>query len=165
MGHPDTGSEFINWTAKAWFEQAGIELTRSEPGKKNDNMCVEERNGHVVRKYLGYLRYDVPEIVPIMNELYYELNLYLNHFMPVRRTIEKVRVGAKYKRTYEKIAMTPFKRIMGHAAISEATKQRLCAEHDLLNPLHLKRKIDILIKKIYSLQKANCRAESSGEIQ
>lgn len=89
MGHPDTGSEFINWVAKNWFDAEGIKLTRSEPGKKNDNMCVEERNGHVVRKYLGYLRYDVPEIVPMMNELYQELALYLNHFMPVRRTIEK----------------------------------------------------------------------------
>jgi len=52
MGHPDSGSEFINWVAKGWFEKETIELTRSEPGKKNDNMCVEERNGHVVRKYL-----------------------------------------------------------------------------------------------------------------
>ena len=165
MGHPDTGSEFINWTAKAWFEQEGIKLTRSEPGKKNDNMCVEERNGHVVRKYLGYTRYDVPEIVPIMNELYHEINLYLNHFMPVRRTIEKVRVGAKYKRTYEKIAMTPYKRVMEHADISEETKQCLQAEHETLNPLHFKRKIDILINKIHPLQKANHQAESPERIQ
>lgn len=56
MGHPDTGSEFINWVAKEWFEAEGISLTRSEPGKKNDNMFVEERNGHIIRRYLGYVR-------------------------------------------------------------------------------------------------------------
>lgn len=165
MGHPDTGSEFINWVAKEWFEQEGIALTRSEPGKKNDNMCVEERNGHVVRKYLSYIRLDAPDIVPIMNELYHELGLYLNHFMPVRRTIEKVRIGAKYKRTYEKTAMTPYQRVLSHVAISEETKQRLRAEHETLNPLRLKRKIDTLINKIYLLQKANRRTEESKESQ
>lgn len=56
MGHPDTGSEFINWVAKEWFEHMDIQLTRSEPGKKNDNMYVEERNGHIIRRYLGYAR-------------------------------------------------------------------------------------------------------------
>ena len=165
MGHPDTGSEFINWVAKGWFDTEGIRLTRSEPGKKNDNMCVEERNGHVVRKYVGYLRYDVPEIVPVMNEMYRELGLYLNHFMPVRRTIEKIRIGAKYRRTYEKIAMTPYQRVIVHPDISEETKQHLRIEHETLNPLRLKRKIDTLLSKIYSLQKANRATELSKEIQ
>lgn len=165
MGHPDTGSEFINWVAKEWFDTEGIELTRSEPGKKNDNMCVEERNGHVVRKYVGYLRLDVPEIVAVMNEMYEHLGLYLNHFMPVRRTIEKIRIGAKYRRIYEKVAMTPYQRMMTHPAITEETKTRLRAEHGTLNPLLLKRDIDTLLSKIYSLQKANRAAESSKRIQ
>lgn len=165
MGHPDTGSEFINWVAKEWFDAEGIRLTRSEPGKKNDNMCVEERNGHVVRKYVGYLRYDVPEIVAVMNEMYDVLGLYLNHFMPVRRTIEKIRIGAKYKRTYEKTAQTPYCRVLAHPAISTEVKQRLTVEHETLNPLLLKRKIDTLLSKIYSLQKASRAAEPSKQIQ
>lgn len=165
MGHPDTGSEFINWVAKEWFEKEGIALTRSEPGKKNDNMCVEERNGHVVRKYVGYLRFDVPEIVNVMNEMYEYLGLYLNHFMPVRRTIEKVRIGAKYKRTYERTAQTPYQRVMASDAVLEETKQQLRMEHETLNPLRLKRNIDTLMDKIYSLQKTNRRAELSKEIQ
>ena len=40
-------------------------MTRSEPGKKNDNMYVEERNGHVVRKYLKYDRYDIKELIDL----------------------------------------------------------------------------------------------------
>ncbi|TAL19727.1 hypothetical protein EPN90_02520 [Patescibacteria group bacterium] len=95
MAHPDTGSEFINWTAKDWCEAQGIQLTRSEPNRKNDNMYVEERNGHVVRKFLGYGRFDCPEVVPLLNDLYDLLNPYLNHFLPVRRTMNKERVGAK----------------------------------------------------------------------
>ncbi len=104
--HPDTGSEFVNWIAKQWCDEENIKLTRSEPGKKNDNMYVEERNGHVVRKYLGYTRLDVRSVVPLVNELYDILEVYLNHFIPVRRTLSKERIGAKYRRTYEKKAHT-----------------------------------------------------------
>ena len=71
MGHPDSGSEFINWVANGWCDLNGVALTRSEPGKKNDNMYVEERNGHVVRKYLGWLRLDAdPAMVVLVNEYY-----------------------------------------------------------------------------------------------
>lgn len=165
MGHPDTGSEFINWVAKEWFDVEGIKLTRSEPGKKNDNMCVEERNGHVVRKYVGYLRLDVPEIVAVMNEMYDILGRYLNHFMPVRRTLAKERIGAKYRRTYEKVAITPYQRVLNHAAVSEDDKTLLLAEHQTLNPLLLKRNIDTLLARIYSLQKANRATELSRKSQ
>ena len=58
-------------------------------------MCVEERNGHVVRKYLGYTRLDCRDTVSLINERYDVLALYLNHFQALRRTLEKKRVGAK----------------------------------------------------------------------
>ena len=151
--HPDTGSEFINWVAKRWCESEGINLSRSEPGKKNDNMYVEERNGHVVRKYLGYTRLDCPNAVPAMNELYDALGLYLNHFQAVRRTLSKERIGAKYRRTYEKIAQTPYQRMLGHPAVSNEVKGRLRNEHAMLNPLFLKRQIDMLISKIMTIQR------------
>jgi len=154
MMHPDSGSEFINWHAERWSKKSKILLTRSEPYRKNDNMYVEERNGHVVRKYLGYERFDAPGIVPIMNELYDILARYLNHFKPVRRMIEKERIGAKYRRVYEKVAKTPYQRVLEHPAISEEMKKRLHVEHATLNPLVLKRKIDVLRKKIYDMQKA-----------
>lgn len=155
MGHPDTGSEFINWVAKGWFEKEGIRFTRSEPGKKNDNMYVEERNGHVVRRYLAYLRYDCPEIVPIFNDLYDVLGLYLNHFKAVRRQISRERVGSKYVRKYEKVAKTPYTRLMEHGGVIEAIKTKVRTEHIALNPLHLKQQIDMLILKAYKIQQAS----------
>lgn len=154
MMHPDSGSEFINWHAERWSRNTEVRLTRSEPYRKNDNMYVEERNGHVVRKYLGYERFDAIEIVPLMNELYDVLAPYLNHFRPVRRMIKKERVGARYRRAYEKTAKTPYQRVLEHPAVSEEIKKRLRIEHEALNPLILKRKIDALRKKIYDVQKA-----------
>lgn len=154
MMHPDSGSEFINWHAERWSRSTDIRLTRSEPYRKNDNMYVEERNGHVVRKYLGYERLDTPEIVSLMNELYGVVALYHNYFKPVRRMIGKERIGARYRRRYEKIAKTPYQRVLEHPAISGQIKKRLRVEREAQNPLTLKRKIDALRKKIYDMQKA-----------
>ena len=161
-GHPDSGSEFINWLAKEWFDEAHILLSRSRPGKKNDNCYVEERNGHVIRKYLGYMRIDCREAVQVMNELYDVLGPYLNHFVPSRRTKEKVREGSKYKRTYEK-AQTAYQRALLHPSISEEVKTRLRTEHATLNPLLMKKEIDRLKIKIFAMQKRCGGPENSGK--
>ena len=159
--HPDSGSEFINWTLKKYCDKRSIKLSRSEPGKKNDNMYIEERNGHVIRKFLGYDRFDCRAIVSIMNELYDVLDLYLNHFKPVRRQLSKEKVGSKYVRRYEKKARSPYARVLAHKNISDETKEKLRALHAKLNPLVLKKKIDTLLSMITSQQlrhkTRNCR--------
>ena len=109
--HPDTGSEFINYHMKSICDELKIDMTRSRPSHKNDNMCVEERNGHVIRKKIGYIRIDCDEAVVVLNEYYDKLCLLINHFTAVRRTKEKVRIGSRYQRKYEK-AKTPYQRVM-----------------------------------------------------
>jgi hypothetical protein len=156
-GHPDSGGEFINWAAKAWFDQEHIRLSRSEPNRKNDNMYVEERNGHVVRRYLGWQRLDNRAVVPVMNELYDALALYLNHFKAVRRTVSKDKVGSRYVRRFEKKAKTPYQRMLEHPAVTEAVKEKLRQEHAGLNPLILKRQIDTLITQIFRTQRSKTR--------
>lgn len=151
--HPDTGSEFINQFVIGWCRDETIELSRSRPGKKNDNMYVEERNGHVIRKHVGYIRLDCPEAVDALNLLYDVLTPYLLHFVTVRRTLEKEKVQSKYKRTYEKIPKTPYQRILEHPAIEESIKERLRTEHAALNPLVLKREIEKRLKAVYDTQK------------
>lgn len=150
--HSDTGSEFINWDTVEWNESTGVKLTRSRPNKKNDNCFVEERNGHIVRKYVGYIRLDCIEAVPALNNLFKVLNLYTNHFIPSRRTIENVRVEAVYKRTFEK-ASTPYKRVLAHSKISEEVKEKLRAEHSTLNPEVLLKEIGRLRAVLYDVQR------------
>lgn len=142
--HPDTGSEFINWVAKAHCDLRKIRLSRSESGKKNDNMYVEERNGHVVRRYLGYTRYDCLDCVPLMNTLLDTLELYLNHFRAVKRQLSRTRVGAKYVRTFERCAQTPYQRLLQHPSVATEVKAHVQILHATLNPLLLKQKIDRL---------------------
>lgn len=95
--HPDSGSEFINIFCIQYAEGSGLRMTRSRPYHKNDNCFVEERNGHVVRAYVGYARLDVMETVDALNDLYDVLTPYLNHFIANRRIISKERIGARWK--------------------------------------------------------------------
>ena len=151
MVHPDTGGEFITRIMKDWCDKERVEFTRSEPGKKNDNMFVEERNGHVIRKYLGYARLDNIECLSVVLELCKTLELYTNHWKAVKRQTSRERIGSKYVRTYEKRAKTPYHRVLEREDVSDDVKQKLRQQHSTLNPLVLKQKIDTLISTILKM--------------
>src|SRR3989338_1862776 len=95
--HPDSGSEFVNAHCCAYAAATNLRMTRSRPYHKNDNCFVEERNGHVVRAYVGYERLDVRKTVDALNDLYNVLTPYLNHFIASRRIVSKERIGARWK--------------------------------------------------------------------
>ncbi|MEK7187634.1 MAG: hypothetical protein AAB691_02155 [Patescibacteria group bacterium] len=163
--HPDSGSEFVNWHSKAWCEARGQKLTRSRPNHKNDNCYVEERNGHVVRKYVGYTRLDVREVVLILNQCYDVLTPYLNHFIPSRRIIKKERVGARWKITREKKSLTPYARMLLRADVSLEIKHRLREEHERLNPLVLKQEIDRRLARVFDVCKRYGKPKLPGGLR
>lgn len=152
MAHPDTGSEFINHQAKDWFEENKIKFTRSRPGRKNDNMYVEERNGHVIRKMVGYINLTCIETVDALNEYYDVMTPYLMNFVAVRRMVSKEKDKSKYRRVYEKVPKTPYQRIMEHSSVSQENKEKLRQEHSKLNPLILKQEMAKRLKKVYDIQ-------------
>ena len=49
----------------------------------------------MVRKHVGYARYDTPEAVALLNELYDRLRLMVNFVRPCAKLIEKTRHGAR----------------------------------------------------------------------
>jgi len=151
--HPDTGSEFINWHCKGWVEGRGQRLTRSRPNRKNDNCFVEERNGHIVRKWVGYTRFEEPEVVDVLNDFYDVLSPYLNHFIASKRIVSKTRVGAKWKVAREKVSLTPHERVMARDDVSGHAKAKLAAEHETLNPLILKCEVDRRLWKVFDVHK------------
>lgn len=151
--HPDTGSEFINWHCKNHCDNNHIALTRSRPNHKNDNANVEERNGHMVRKHVGYLRLDCIQDVDALNNLYEALCPYLNHFVASKRCVEKIQVGSKYVKKYEKTAKTPYRRVMENENITQEIKDKLRQEHERLNPLIMKKEVERLKDVLYATQK------------
>ena len=151
--HPDSGSEFINAHCCAYAVSTDLRMTRSRPYHKNDNCFVEERNGHVVRAYVGYERLDVRKTVDALNDLYDVLSPYLNHFIASRRIMSKERVGGKWKVTREKVARTPYQRVLGRTDVSEGVKVRLRAVHAALDPAAMKKEIDRLITRVHDMQR------------
>ena len=146
--HPDTGNEYINYHVYTWTVEDSIGMTRSEPYKKNDNMCIEERNGNIPHKHLGYGRLDDPELLSLVQEILKTACLLENHFRAVRRMTSKERVGGNWKKTYEKEAKTPYLRVLERKEISEEEKEKLKKEHESLNPLALKRNLDMLKQEL-----------------
>ncbi len=149
--HPDTGSEFINWLCKGWVEKRKQKLTRSRPNRKNDNCFVEERNGHIVRKWVGYTRFEESEVVDALNYLYDVLTPYLNHFVASRRIVSKKRVGARWSVMREKKSLTPYQRVMARTDVMDEIRTRLKIEHETLNPLILKRGIDRRLQRVFDV--------------
>lgn len=151
--HPDSGTEFINHHCMAYAEETALRMTRSRPYHKNDNCFVEERNGHVVRVYVGFDRFDVREMVDALNDLYDVLTPYLNHFIASRRIVKKERIGARWKVTREKSAKTPYQRVLERSDVSDEVKQTLRSEHAPLNPKTIKAEVDRLTKRVHDIQK------------
>jgi hypothetical protein len=159
--HPDSGSEFVNELVFAWASKQGIELTRSRPHKSNDNCFIEQRNLVVVRKYIGYERYDCAEAVQAMNELYEVLRLYINFFQPSYKLVGKEKrvrgtdgkqYGKPYKRVYDRVR-TPYQRVLDHSGIPQETKDKLTKQYEGLNPKILRDRIQVLTIQLERIQR------------
>lgn len=143
----DSGSEFINHQLFRYSILEKITFTRGRSGKKNDNAFVEEKNDSVVRRWVGYERYDTQEQVDILNELYEVLRLYTNFFLPVMKLKEKVRIGSKIIKRYDK-PKTPYKRILRAREVSKKIKGRLRKQYKTLNLVKLKKQINGILKRL-----------------
>ncbi len=151
--HSDSGSEFLNYYFLDETEKSHIDQTRSRAGRKNDNAFIEERNGHIVRKWIGYERFDTEAHVAALNAVYEKLDLYLNHFQAVRRCVKRERVGSKYVRVYD-TPQTPYARVLAHKKISKQQKENLRTQHAALNPVTLLKAIAILKKALFNVNRA-----------
>ena len=151
--HPDSGKEFINQLCIAYARDSALRFTRSRPYHKNDNCFVEERNGHVIRAFVGFDRFDARETVDALNDLYGVLTPYLNHFVASRRIISKEKIGSKWKITREKKSLTPFNRVLARNDVSDEVKNNLIALHATLNPKTMKAAVDRLTKRVLDIQR------------
>jgi integrase-like protein len=143
----DNGSEFINDQLLRYCRQEKITFTRSRPYRKNDNCFVEQKNYSIVRRAVGYTRYDTAEQWELLNELYSYLRLYTNFFLPTMKLKSKERVGSKVKKCYDQ-ALTPYQRVLQSPMVGKAAKDRLRARYATLNPAALKRKLERLQQRL-----------------
>jgi hypothetical protein len=147
----DSGSEFINAHCVDWCKKQQLQFTRSRPYHKNDNAHVEQKNFTHVRKIFGWKRIDSPQAIAMMNELYRnELRLFMNYFQPSVKLVERVRVGSRVRRKYDKPS-TPFERLI---ALGVLTPERIAAmtqERASCDPFALSAAIELKVAAILAM--------------
>ena len=149
----DNGSEFLNYHMEKYLtgRKRPPEYTRSREYKKNDNAHIEGRNWTHIRQYLGYQRFDNPEVVPFMNDLFAnEYSLLVNFFLPSVKLQEKERLGSKIIKRHDK-PTTPCDRLLASRYIRKEKKLWLRQQRQALNPFILRTIVQQKLKRILQI--------------
>ena len=111
---------------------AALDGTRCRPYRRNDQAWVEQKNGAVVRRAVGYRRYEGLDAAAALARLYASLRLFVNFF----KLAAKARDGARIRKKYHPPA-TPFHRLLADARISEDVRGRISTIYATLDPVLL----------------------------
>lgn len=163
----DSGSEFMNYGVISFLNSTAarkkpIEIYRSRPYRKNDNCYVEQKNFTHVRELFGYDRVESRELVVLMNEIYrLYWNPLQNHFLPQMKLLQKCRIGARIKKTYDE-PKTPYQRLLESTDLNEVEKQRLRRSHDTLDPIELQRGLETRLRLFFDLVRKSNQGEAKA---
>ncbi|MGF6935795.1 hypothetical protein OKW41_004957 [Paraburkholderia sp. UCT70] len=136
----DNDTAFMNEAVFDFCKATGIELTRSRAYKKNDQAWVEQKNGSIVRRLVGYGKLRGLEDTEALASLYRISRLYINYFQPSFKLKSKTRHGARVTKRYE-APLTPLERVLRSPSVSEATKLALREQFRSLDPVDLLRRM------------------------
>src|ERR1700757_3555633 len=98
--------------------------------------CREQKNGAVVRRLVGYGRFDGGETTRVLERLYAASRLHTNFFQPSFKLKYKRREGAKVIKRYH-VPATPYARALAHPKLSKGVKQCLRELYCTLDPVAL----------------------------
>ena len=136
----DNDSAFMSQSVFDYCKGHGLEQTRSRAYKKNDQAWVEQKNGAVVRRLVGYGRLSGVAATKALSQLYASSRLYINFFQPSFKLKSKTRDGARVHKIYFKPA-TPCDRLLAHSSVEPAIKEKLTAQFKRLDPVQLLQEI------------------------
>jgi hypothetical protein len=136
----DNDSAFINETVVGYCQAQKLELTRSRAYKKNDQAWIEQKNGAVVRKLVGYGRLEGAGATTALAELHEAARLYVNFFQPSFKLKSKTREGAKVMKKYH-VPATPYERLLNDARVTDECKKQLRQIFSSLDPVQLLNRI------------------------
>jgi len=97
----DNDGVFINNHMLDYCRRRGLIFTRSRPNHSNDSCHVEQKNWDVVRKMIGYARFETEAQLQVLRRILLLVETYHNYFQPSFKLLEKHRDGAKlYRKHY-----------------------------------------------------------------
>jgi hypothetical protein len=146
----DNDGVFINETVRAYCAAHGIDFTRSRPYRKNDQALVEQKNGSVVRRLVGYRRFEGLSILRQLEALYKLARLFVNFFQPSFKLISKDRDGAVIRKRYLSPA-TPCQRLLADPRTPARHKRKLIRLQEQLDPIFLLREMRLRQERLMAL--------------
>ena len=120
----DNDGLFMNEPVVTWCRDHGLEVTRSRAYRKNDQAWVEQKNGAIVRRLVGYGRLEGLVSTQALVRLYAVARLHTNLFQPSFKLKQKTRIGARVIKRYHAPAI-PAARVLAHPAVTEESKETL----------------------------------------
>jgi hypothetical protein len=132
----DNDSVFMNETVRDYCVAENIELTRCRPYRKNDQAHVEQKNGEIVRRLVGYRRYEGIKAAELLAKLYAPARLFVNAFQASFKLAEKKRDGAQVTKRYHK-PLTPSDRLLADARVGADVRERIMPLRADLDPVRL----------------------------
>jgi len=132
----DNDSAFMTQPILDFCLEGGVEWTRSRAYKKNDQAWVEQKNGAIVRRLVGYGRLSGPRARAALARLYEASRLYVNFFQPSFKLKSKQRDGAQVRKLYYPPA-TPYQRVLASEAVGAESKAKLGEQFQTLDPVEL----------------------------
>lgn len=148
--HSDNGSEFINACLLGWCQRHAVRFTRGRPYRKNDQAWVEQRNGLLVRRLVGYDRYSSRAAWAVLQRLYGLLRLQHNFFRPVRKLLSKHRIGSRVIKRYDH-PQTPAQRVLAADILTVEQRRALTLQLHVLDPITLARDIQQTLDVLWKL--------------
>lgn len=158
----DNGGEFINHDVIDWAAGRHIFFTRSRPYEKNDQATIESKNNHLVRRYGFHWRYDTPEALTLLNQLWPLVNDRLNYLTPTKKPVAwDTDPSGRRRRVHDK-PKTPLDRLLDAKILSRAQRAELITHRNGLNPAQLARDIQSIQDRLTGLARdATLRLEAS----
>ena len=111
---------------------------------------MEQKNWSVVRRLVGYDRYNSHDVLETMNRVYDVLHLYINFFQPTMKLMSKTRHGARAHKVYD-TARTPFQCLLECGVLAEVKRAELAAIYRGLNPMLLLRQLNGHLEQLWKL--------------
>ena len=120
----DNDGAFMNEPVVSWCRAQGLEVTRSRAYRKNDQAWVEQKNGAIVRRLVGYGRFEGVVSAKALARLYAAARLHTNLFQPLFKLREKTRVGARVTKRWHPPA-TPADRALASGRLDTKSMARI----------------------------------------
>ena len=132
----DNDSAFVNDMLLGYSNNLNIEFTRSRAYRKNDQAWIEQKNGAVVRRFVGHHRFSGVVAGQALAHLYQAVRLYVNYFQPSFKLKNKARNGSKVNRSYY-VHKTPCNRLLCYPDLDSETKKKLQLYRKQIDPVLL----------------------------